>query len=141
MVSCVYARPFDRMPVEVTHLHSSLEGVTPTEVVTGFYLLLCRAEVQALQLLSCICTSRYTRWRPNLPDSLSTTVFIGQWMVEGSLDPCYFKWKEKRRNMRGLFVIRGIHTHTRTHTHTQKKKKNKTRTHTHTHYCIAPWRE
>ena len=36
--SCGYARPFDRMPVEVTQLHSSLEGVTPTEVESSLYL-------------------------------------------------------------------------------------------------------
>ena len=38
VVSCVYARPFDRMPVEVTHLHSSLEGGSPTEVESSPYL-------------------------------------------------------------------------------------------------------
>ena len=43
MVSCVYARPFDRMPVEVTHLHSSLERVAPTEVVISLYLLLLKS--------------------------------------------------------------------------------------------------
>ena len=32
VVSCVYARPFDRMPVEVTHLRKAPEGVAPTEV-------------------------------------------------------------------------------------------------------------
>ena len=42
VVSCVYARPFDRMPVKFTHLHSSLEGVAPTEV-----LLSPRSEEQA----------------------------------------------------------------------------------------------
>ena len=36
VLSCVYARPFDRMPVEDAHLHRSLEGVTPTEALSFF---------------------------------------------------------------------------------------------------------
>ena len=88
MVSWVYARPFDRMPVEVTHLHRSLEGVTPTEVITGSYLL-CRAEVQALQLLSCICTCRYIE-KASLLNFFSKPgrSLLGSAIQKCSLPPC-----------------------------------------------------
>ena len=49
VVSCVYARPFDRMPVEVTHLHSSLEGVTPTEVLAVFRLIASEVQTELFQ--------------------------------------------------------------------------------------------
>ena len=73
---------------------------------------------------------RYTIWRPRSLHSTSITVFVGQWMIEGSLPPCAY-----------LTPCPGVHTHTYTHTHTHKQKsaqthKNNhkhTRTDTHTH--------
>ena len=69
-----------------------MEGVT--EVVTGSYLLLCRAEVQALQLLSChlymlVCQG-YQSWYPMtvvaslsaIPQSCRTPLQFGAEMEE-----------------------------------------------------------
>ena len=69
---------------------------------------------------------RYTIWRPRSLHSTSITVFVGQWMIEGSLPPCAY-----------LTPCPGVHTHTHIHTHTPTNKKahkhTKATTNTHTH--------
>ena len=53
---------------------------------------------------------RCTIWRPRLLHSTSLTVFVGQWMIEGSLPPCSTDDTQHSKSLKSL--VTGVtHTH------------------------------
>ena len=79
-----------------THLHSSLEGVAPTEVGC----LLSFSEALANSACSCSVHLRLHNLASQTASQPSTTVFVGQWRVDGSLPLCNLKAKIRGRRRR-----------------------------------------
>ena len=122
MVSSVYARPFDRMPVEVTHLHGSLEGVTPREVVLSLYLLSLKSAPWQLYMVDRVQSTLQVQEddQSSLPPMHPSFVASGRCI--GPDAPATERKNEGRRKLKmqmgPLCYQRVTHTHTRTHTHT-----------------------
>ena len=107
-MSCGYARPLDKMPVEVTHLHSSLEGATPTEVLSLFRLMVSEVQTR-LSLRTAIYVHAGTQ--VGVPTCITDALLASSLVPiqQASLEP--LSWKIEKLEKRS-FAIRISHTQT-----------------------------
>ena len=127
VVSSVYARPFDRMPVKLTHLHSSHSygSVTFTAVLRSMPTAICL--VMPLRHAGKSCTCSYTLERPQV-HPLTCHSFVGQ---DRQVSSCPLQLKEKQTRKKGKnanessLLSEGdtpTPTHPHAHAHTHRKR-------------------
>ena len=118
------------MPVEVTHLHSSLEGVTPTEVPVLFGLIVSEVQTKLLYITASVLYKQ-VRWhdQSQYPEDTIKS-FVGKSCMVLLCPPACLKDRRSKKRNKGLFAIRGLHTHTRAHAHNQHKDNTDPKTKT-----------